>query len=128
MLSALVTAIITPIIVSYITKNTARESVEEMSCGIDNAGVRIQIKEYLNHPIPYYGDSENGNVKPQMLVYIDAFNISKKPEIKKAVKEMKEEVEKRSLNNNYFTLDNDFRAKMDIFKNRLSTYANTCIW
>lgn len=128
-LSALVTAIITPIILHYLTKKDQKDAIQEMSCEFDNAAIRFQLQSHLmNDMIPYYGNSDDGNVKPQMIVYIDAYGISSNPNIKQAILTLKSEVEKRSTNPEYFKLDNDFRAKMDVFKNKMSLYVNSCVW
>jgi len=128
-LSALVAGISSPLIIHYLQKRDIQEQNEIAACKFDTGNTRLQLQYYLtNTQIPYYGNSDDGNVRPQMIQYLNNYRISKDPRIQSTIDALIAEVNKRSTNPNFFHLDNEFRTMMEIFTNKMGIYIQFCTW
>ncbi|MEX0830340.1 MAG: hypothetical protein WD032_08855 [Nitrospirales bacterium] len=80
---------------------------------------------------PYYGDSVRGNVRPQMEAYICAFTFpegSKLAQEAESLLEMIEENKYPDEPQDYFNANNEFRGKLDTFRNNVRAYTNSGNW
>ncbi len=98
-------------------------------------GADAKQREFLSQQAekspPYYGNSVDGNVRPQMEAYLDAFAVSDNPDVLReilALNKMIQEKANPDKPNDYFDADNSFRTALDDFLNRCRAYSTTGRW
>jgi hypothetical protein len=80
---------------------------------------------------PYYGNSLNGNVRPQMDAYIEAFIFEDDSRPAQEVRELLQMIEDRKnpeYPDEYFDANNQFRARLDTFRYRVRICVQTGEW
>jgi hypothetical protein len=80
---------------------------------------------------PYYGNSQDGNVRPQMEAYIRGFKFPENSKPAQAVTQLLDMIEVRKNTNKpteYFNADNTFRAKLDTFRSNIRAYIISGKW
>lgn len=80
---------------------------------------------------PYHGNSVDGNVRPQMEAYLDAFAVSDNPDVLREILALKKMIQARAnpnQPNEYFDADDRFRAALDDFRNDCRVYSTTGRW
>ncbi len=94
-------------------------------------GLRAALAKQVEVKLPYYGNSWDGNVRPQMESYIRSFVFpTDSPGIASARNLLKMVGDRASPRkpDEYFKADNSFRAAMDTFRAKVRHYALTGSW